>query len=259
MPSTYDIDQLLEEWRINGFVVFEDLIPDETIDRIRDAWIPIREAGIAEQGSKPVRGTGRYNVRVPFQRPFVDPDIFEHSSLIQFLERALGEDYVWGHFDSNIPMGTCRNYQQWHRDTRLPFPGLMTPSYTVGVKFPLVDTDEENGSIEVLPGTQFVSDTDLQSDLDRVFGKGEERRGRYSSVRLNLKKGSLWIHDARIFHRGTPNLSDVPRDELCMAMCRPWYFNRWQHEQTDPHFPRDLWESLSDHAREVLRWQRVKE
>tara|TARA_Y100000588_G_scaffold25359_1_gene25207 strand:+ start:3061 stop:3840 length:780 start_codon:yes stop_codon:yes gene_type:complete len=258
MPE-YDVDQLLEEWRINGLVVFESLIPEETVDKIREAWVPLRQAGVREQGPEPVRGTGRYNVRVPFHRPFVDPDIFEHPSLVAFLEGALGEDYVWNHFDSNIPIETCRDYQQWHRDTQIPFPGLMTPSYTVGVKFPLVDTDEQNGSIEVLPGTQFVSDTDLQSDLDRVFGKGDARRGHYSSIRLNLKKGSLWIHDARIFHRGTPNLSDVPRDELCMAMSRPWLFNKWQYEHTEPHFPRDLWESLSDHAKQVLRRQRVKD
>ena len=25
--ATYDINQLMQEWRINGFVVFEDLIP----------------------------------------------------------------------------------------------------------------------------------------------------------------------------------------------------------------------------------------
>ena len=59
----YDVDQLLEEWRINGFVVFEDLIPTDTIDRIREAWAPLREAGGKEQGTKPVRGIGRYNIR----------------------------------------------------------------------------------------------------------------------------------------------------------------------------------------------------
>ena len=255
----YDVDQLLEEWRINGFVVFEDLIPTDTIDRIREAWAPLREAGVKEQGTKPVRGTGRYNIRVPFQRPFVDPAIFEHPSLVQFLEGALGEDYVWNHFDSNIPIDTCKDYQRWHRDTQIPFPGLMTPAYTVGVKIPLVDTDEQNGSIEVLPGTQYVSDVDLQDDLDRVFGPGLDRRGRYYSVRLNLRKGSLWIHDARIFHRGTPNFTGIPRDELCMAISRPWLFNTWQYEYTEPHLPRKLWDCLSDHARQVLRRQRVKD
>ena len=44
-----------------------------------------------------------------------------------------------------------------------------------------------------------------------------------------------------------------------MAMNRPWVFNSWQHEFTEGHFPRDLWDSLSDHAREVLRLQRLAE
>ena len=93
MPE-YDVDQLLEEWRINGFVVFESLIPEETVDKIREAWVPLREAGVREEGPEPVRGTGRYNVRVQFHRPFVDPDIFEHPYLVAFLEGALGEDYA---------------------------------------------------------------------------------------------------------------------------------------------------------------------
>ena len=102
-----------------------------------------------------MRGWGRYNVRVPFERPFVDPAIFEHPALVDFSKKALGPDYVWAHFDSNIPLPGC-DYQNWHRDVNLPFPGIMTPSFTVGVKFPLVDTNEQNGSIEVLPGTQYV-------------------------------------------------------------------------------------------------------
>ena len=40
----------MQEWRINGFVVFEGFIPLETIDQIRQAWAPIRNAGIEQQG-----------------------------------------------------------------------------------------------------------------------------------------------------------------------------------------------------------------
>ena len=78
-------------------------------------------------------------------------------------------------------------------------------------------------------------------------------------IRLNLKRGSVWVQDGRAYHRGTPNRSDHPRDELCMAFCRPWLFSQWQHEYTEKHFPRELWESLSPHSKEVLRWQRVKD
>ena len=63
-------------------------------------------------------------MRVPFRRPFVDPEIFEHPALVAFLEAVLGKDYVWPHFDSNIPLpGT--DYQSWHRDgMSSPFRGF---------------------------------------------------------------------------------------------------------------------------------------
>ena len=259
LDTKYDINQMMEEWRINGFVVFEDLIPTEKIDRIRDAWVPIRDRDIEQQGKNPSRGYHRYNVQVPFKRPLVDEEIFEHPALVEFLERVMGPDYVWTHFDSNIPLpGT--DYQKWHRDGMAsPFPGVMTPAFCVGVKFPLVDTNEDNGSFEVIPGTQYVTNDELPPNFDDIFGAGADRRGRYHPIRLNLKKGSLWVQDGRAFHRGTPNRSDHARDELCMAFSVPWLFSGRLHEYTEKHFPRDLWESLSPRAKHVLRWQRVKD
>ena len=50
MKRLAGIGQLMQEWRINGFVVFEGFIPLETIDQIRQAWAPIRNAGIEQQG-----------------------------------------------------------------------------------------------------------------------------------------------------------------------------------------------------------------
>ena len=90
-----------------------------------------------------------------------------------------------------------------------------------------------------------------------MLGSGEQMRGTYYPLRLNLKKGSLWMQDGRAIHRGTPNRSDRPRDELCMAFSAPWVFSRHLHDNTAPHLPRDLWESLSDRARHALRLQRV--
>ena len=52
---------------------------------------------------------------MPFEQPFVDPEIFEHPALVEFLERALGQDYVWSHFDSNTPLPDT-DYQHWHCD-----------------------------------------------------------------------------------------------------------------------------------------------
>ena len=53
VTAGYDIDQMMQEWRINGFVVFEDLIPHEKVDCIREAWIPVRDLDIERQGAIP--------------------------------------------------------------------------------------------------------------------------------------------------------------------------------------------------------------
>ena len=39
----YDLDLKLAELKINGYVTFEDLIPVETVDRIREAFLPLLE------------------------------------------------------------------------------------------------------------------------------------------------------------------------------------------------------------------------
>ena len=41
LPS-YDFDLKLAEFKINGFCIFEDLMPVEKIDRIREAFTPHR-------------------------------------------------------------------------------------------------------------------------------------------------------------------------------------------------------------------------
>lgn len=222
MSHDYDIDQKLQEWRINGFTVFDGLIPHDKLDHILEAWAPIRDADIERQGELPPRGRFRYNVQVPFASPFVDAEIFDHDAVVEFLSRVLGNDYVWTHYDSNIPLpGT--DYQGWHRDGASTVQrGVMLNAFTIGVKFPLLDTNLENGSFEVLPGTQYLADEDLDSsNLENVLGSGEQMRGTYYPLRLNLKKGSLWMQDGRAIHRGTPNRSDRPRDELCMAFSAP--------------------------------------
>ena len=37
-----DFDLKLAEFKINGYAVFEDMIPGENIDRIREAFLPLR-------------------------------------------------------------------------------------------------------------------------------------------------------------------------------------------------------------------------
>lgn len=262
MPTTYDdldFDLKLAEFKINGYLVLQDMIPGETIDRIHTAFTPLlehvkeRESKIAPKERGDVRtGLGRlqhpqrYTLTIPWIEPFADPAVFEHPVILEFLRRYWGsDDYAITCYHSNNPYPGSE-YQRWHRDTRLareiPDAGLRICP-VVGVKFPLVDTSEENGSVEVLPSTQYLVDADLEDRYDELLCRGQFP----SAHRLDLKKGSMWIQDVRMLHRGTPNRSERPRPELVVCYCRSWYSIGTRIEM-----PRTTYETLSERGKELL-------
>ena len=265
MTSQYNTYQLIEEFKVNGFVVLEDFIPIDTLELIYEAWLPIRDQEIEKQADEPNRGPNRYAILIPFDRPFVDPNIFEHPTLIKLFENVLGEDYICQNYNSNTPFPGSE-YQRWHRDIPLIFPGLMTPTISVALRIPLVDATEKNGSIEVLPSSHYIADEEVcykEIDgrrgkwFDHILGEGDNRIGNYYPVRLNVRRGSIWLYDPRLFHRGTPNVSDHPRDELSMGFCRPWFCINQMGSNMENNISPELWNSLSDHARKVMRFKNV--
>jgi ectoine hydroxylase-related dioxygenase (phytanoyl-CoA dioxygenase family) len=260
-----DVDQLIEEFKINGFIVIEDFIPIDLLDRITEAWLPIRDREIERQGDNPNRGANRYAIDIPLERPFVDPEIFDHPALVKLFKSFLGEEYIFQDYSSLTPFPGAV-YQRWHRDVELLFPGLMTPPVMVAFRIPLCDATEENGSIEVLPGSHYIADKEVCYSMsnerrgkwfDHVLGDDSNRIGNYYPVRLNVKRGTIWLFDLRLFHRGTPNVSDHPRDDLIMHFSRPWFFSGKPHDRIEDTMPRELWDGLSAHARQVMRYKRI--
>ena len=159
MSDSIDFDLKIAEFKINGYVVFEDIIPEKTIDGIREAFMPLlenvreRETELSPVESGDVRtGLGkhqlpnRFTVTIPWVPPFADPAIYEHPLILQFLDRYWESDkYEITCYHSNTPCpGT--EYQHWHRDTTMgrDIPHLsLNVCPVVGVKFPLVDISEE--------------------------------------------------------------------------------------------------------------------
>ena len=267
-PKQYDLDLKLAELRINGYVLFENLIPVEKIDRIREAFLPFLETVRAHKdpaGGVKLHGrsdsrlvfegrlqvVNRYTVYVPWEQPFADPEIYENPVVLDFLDRYWGtEDYRITCYHSNSPYPGSE-YQKWHRDAGIsklvPHVGLENCPH-FGVKFPLVDTFEENGSFEILPCTQYLADPAMEDRYDEFLEAGEFPSRR----RLNLKKGTLWIQDPRTLHRGTPNRSDHPRPELVICYSLPWFGQRAPIEMTQAEFDR-----FSERGRKMLANCRV--
>ncbi len=256
-PEDYDLDLKIAELKINGFTAFEDLIPPEKIDRIHAAFKPkldrLRdrekdgihpvERGEVRAGKGRQQFVNRYTMHVPWEPPFADPDIYENPVVLSFLERYWGaDDFHITCYHSNNPYPGSE-FQPWHRDIHLITPHIGLPICPhFGIKFPLVDTNEENGSFEVMPGTQYLADPEMEKTYDEVLCNGHFP----GAHRLNLKKGTMWVQDPRTLHRGTPNRSDHPRMELVICYSRPWF------RQSTVEISQAEYDRLSERGRTML-------
>ena len=133
-PTRYDLDLKLAELRINGYVQFEDLIPIEKVDQIREAFLPYLEQvrahsdsanGVMLHGRSDERlvfegrlqVVNRYTLYVPWEQPFADPEIYENPVLLEFLDRYWGTEGLPHHLLSfEQPPTPGSEYQRWHRD-----------------------------------------------------------------------------------------------------------------------------------------------
>ena len=261
-----DLDQLVNEFHINGFAIIEDFLPVEFVnamhqhikpmmDRV-EAWNDTQLRGDRSTGQGRVTQKQRFKIYPPFESPFSDPQIIENPLVLELLERLWGDDDIeLNSYSSNCPApGT--DFQNWHRDGMLFATNFAMPVYpAVALKFSLVDTSEQNGSIEGIPCTHHCSipylnhvpGSETAQSLNAIV-----ESGRYpSKMRLNLKRGAGYIMDPRIIHRGTRNQSDHTRIELGMDYVQAWFGSR--DRDAEPQLTQSQFDGLSDCGKRLLR------
>jgi len=82
----------------------------------------------------------------------------------------------------------------------------------------------ENGSIELWPGSHQEMVITPDSSSIKVTVADLARREKVSaSIRSNTEKGDVLIRDERLWHRGMPNHSNLPRSMIAMIHRTGWY------------------------------------
>ena len=247
------VTKLLNELCINGFAVMEGAIPIPTIERVQAAFMPLLEhvkereheldhpeRGDIRVGCGRLQHPHRYTMQWPWEGGLACPEIAEHPTLLALLETYWeNDDFFVTCLHSNNPYPGSE-YQRWHRDIALMSPHVgMERVPHFGVKFPLVDTTQENGSFEVLPSTQYLADPRLEGNYDEIVESGQYPH----RTRINMQRGTLWVQDPRALHRGTPNRAATPRPELVICyslrwaaalMKRPLYVGTREYEKLSP-------------------------
>jgi ectoine hydroxylase-related dioxygenase (phytanoyl-CoA dioxygenase family) len=236
-----------DEVRETSLTVLRGLIPVATIDAWNAAFQPLLQAAIAREGDNPNRGANRHYVTLPFQDLWADPGVIDNDAVMAVVEELVGADGVMCQLASDTPLKGS-DYQDLHRDTQLLFPesGAESPPYQLAVNFPLVDVTDDNGPLEYAPGTHMLS----KADGMRRIASGET-----PLVRAYMNRGDVMIRDVRHIHRGTPNVSGVPRPMVVIGYSRRWLFR----PEVNIRVPAEVLANLPDRARRWLRFNPVFE
>lgn len=254
-PETLEL--AVEQVEVNGYVVFDSVIPQAQIDELKAGFDPLFDEYIERRGYN--TGTNRAQMHLPFQAPFNDEAIVSNPIAMSVIERILGQDCKCVYFASDTPMPGS-DYQNVHCDNMPLFQDLSValPAYSLVFNVPLVDTTDENGPLEIWPGgTHLTPDRSNHDTLDGSVNKHihivRAAEGMHSE-RVYMKAGSIVIRDIRMWHRGTPNRSDARRTNIALIYNRSWLGSCHEIQ-----IPRDTYDGLSKRAQRLFRNERVGE
>lgn len=239
--SAANLQRAVQAVLSDGYVILRDVVDLDHLDSLLPRMTADSKRLIASQKwGGAGRLPGHLQQAPPPLAPFVFRDIVANPFAVQVTHSILGEG-VYNRFYNGNTNCPGSQMQPLHADAAPLWPNLRTahPPASLVVNVSLVDVTEDNGSTELWPGTHLLS----LGGARRVDPETEaQRRVEVPPVRANTAKGSLIIRDARLWHRGMPNLSNQIRHMLAMVhnihwLARPdrlWFDNRCQAE-----FPQD--------------------
>jgi ectoine hydroxylase-related dioxygenase (phytanoyl-CoA dioxygenase family) len=124
-------------------------------------------------------------------------------------------------YTGNTMLPGTTQMQPVHWDEGQLWAGLDAPSpaHSLTINVPLVDVTEENGAIEVWPGSHLDVRTGGRSSIHVP----EEWLAERQSIRVPTSKGSILLRDGRMWHRGTTNSTSSPRPMIAVVYAASWF------------------------------------
>jgi hypothetical protein len=208
----------------DGFVAINDVIDYAHLDALREKM----ESDLEKVKALPVVPHnfvwGNIQHDPPPQAEYVFRDVVANPFACQVTSTILGKgafnNYMSG--NSNVPGSRL---QRVHVDAGQLWPNLKVahPIARLAVNFALNDTAEENGAIELWPGSHLDTRKAVGQNLPLTDEDLTERRAIAPPISGNTQKGSFLLRDLRLWHRGTPNTSNETRFMIAMIHNMSWY------------------------------------
>lgn len=239
------IEQLARAIRVEGFFILEDMIRPPLLDDLRAAFSKRIEG---EVDSQKHTGDRRFNVHFTADSVIGREEYIANPVILPLLHRVLGVDATctWVAADVSLPGS---RYQPPHADGRPLFreSDLALPVYALAVNVPLIDFTPDVGPTDIWP-----NGSHLFSDVAAHIG-GEDRPAE-SAI---MSAGSMMVRDIRMWHRGTPNNSDLVRPMLSLVYARNWFRFEGAAGETPPTVDEDTYRGWSEDTKRLFRFASV--
>jgi ectoine hydroxylase-related dioxygenase (phytanoyl-CoA dioxygenase family) len=195
--------------RTQGYVIVDDLVPNELMDRIADEMRPHIELspfGIDDVLGKFTRRTGAMVARSPAARELImNPFVLAASTML--LEQAYTMHL---HLTQVISVYPGAAAQKIHQDENawdfFPFPNDYQPQ--CNVLYAMTDYTEDMGATRVVPNSQFVGRAVEYSLAD--------------SEAAVMGRGSALFYTGKVYHGAGANRSDKVRQAINICYAAAW-------------------------------------
>jgi hypothetical protein len=202
----------LYELRLNGFVMLRNFLPLDLLRAMKEQFEPILRGEIMKvrggDGAM-LRGSERLSFDIA---PYVDrlggPLNDGRYRRNPIIEEMVGD--VLGRWRYGVTKAECAlqgsDTMAWHPDVPSEHLGdPATPVRPIRLTFnvPLVDVNDSNGAMEVIPGSHRMHHDDCREHLYDV--------PEVHAVRLHFRLGDAMLRDGNMLHRGTSNTVAEPR------------------------------------------------
>jgi len=229
----------------NGYCVLRRHFPRRLIDACREAFWPILLAYLESHRDAPNRGPHRHFLPMPFTPPCFASEFFFDQEVLRIVRGTMDDRVVTDQWGCDAPVRGSVS-QAPHVDYQRPlFPehsDLALPPYMLAVSFGLVPVTLDNGPIEIARGTH------------RLPRKEALRAVETSEIAMEpvpLEIGDVLIRHPWALHRGSPNMTDMPRALVSIRYVRRWYAD--DSREVNP-ITGAVWESLTPDQRSVMRF-----
>tara|TARA_B100001013_G_scaffold343340_1_gene270859 strand:- start:655 stop:1494 length:840 start_codon:yes stop_codon:yes gene_type:complete len=244
-----DIPILTDEqknfFELNGFLIVEDALPPEFVDRINQCLEAVGAKIREERGAGPNDKIDQRNM-VGTNFETIIPLVDWHCTVplvCQLLNSNI--HIITSHFievppaphekkRDQLPTGFHRDGGTSVRDLKEPFPQMF-----IKIGYSLSDQSEsDSGGLQVVPGSH------------RLIGPPPSLNGGsvpHGAIEVRIKPGSAVFFENRMVHGSLPNFSDKPRRSLYMG-----YGYRWVRPMDYAQMPPEILDKCNPVQRQLL-------